>query len=131
MAGVRALEPEAALQRCAGRHDFIHFESIDEAVRRGERVVIACETGDASLRSAQAYLAASVRRWLLELKTDGAGALVHETKSVDPITRRPFTREQILAILLFGSSTDATTAPAAGRAAQAAAAGEATQPTQQ
>jgi hypothetical protein len=70
-------------------------------------VVIAAQRDDGEMRSAQAYLASSLRRWLLELKRDGAGRIVSETMSVCPVTRRRFTRAQIIAIIGFGTETGA------------------------
>mmetsp|Transcript_5530 Transcript_5530/g.14438 ORF Transcript_5530/g.14438 Transcript_5530/m.14438 type:complete len:264 (+) Transcript_5530:463-1254(+) len=115
-AGVRELGVAEASVLCAEREwrDIILQEPIAEALLAGERVVVAVLHGDTSMRSAQAYLAATLRRWLLELKRDGAGRVVGETVNVDPITRRQYTREQVVSVLLFGALPPPTQTGAAG-----------------
>lgn len=103
-AGVGVLSAARAEAACVGRQDFTDFEPIDGALRDGQRIVIAAQRGNASLGTCQAYLASTLRRWLLELKRDGAGRVVAQTQHVDPLTRRQFTREQVVAILLFGAA---------------------------
>ena len=119
-AAVGVLNAARAQAVCAGRYDFVSFEQIEEAVAAGTRVVVAAQRGDRSMRSAQGYLAASLRRWLLELKRDGAGRALAETRNVDPITRRQFTRAQVIAVLLFGTEQHTPSAQPAPTGARGA-----------
>lgn len=105
-AGLSSLDAARAEGVCAGKSDFSELEALDAAVRRGERVVIAVNRGDRSLKSAQAYLATSIARWLSERQPDGAGRLTGVSKNVDPATRKHFTRRQIQAIVDFAGGMD-------------------------
>ena len=107
-AGVDVLDARAATIACAGKNDFILFESLDEAARQGKRVVLVLPRGAArsELPRAQAYLAESLGRWLSEEKTDGAGQPYGEVKDEDPTLRKHFTRAQINAIRSFGGGSE-------------------------
>ena len=98
------LEPAHAMAACKGKRDFIMFEPLDDAVRKGTRLVLVLPVSSpkSDVKQAQVYLASSLARWLKEQKTDGSGRPYGECKDEDPTLRKHFTRAQINSILAFG-----------------------------
>jgi len=104
---VKLMSTSEAEEALMGKEDFVLFDDLAEAHARGEVVVLsfdrdACRSGRptaGSLGQFQCYLLDSICGWFAQKKVDGAGVEYDEAKNFDPVTKKVFTKNQILSLL--------------------------------
>ncbi|QDZ25029.1 hypothetical protein HOP50_15g75720 [Chloropicon primus] len=105
--GVSYLDASTARGVVKGKEDFVLFDDMGDALDQGKVVVISCDKGSGrgaalatdAWKTAQCYLLENICGWFMQKKVDGAGQEYDEAKNFDPITKKTFTRNQILCLL--------------------------------